>query len=59
MPFSGDLELRNVGTTTIGNVSGDFEAKNVDGGLNMDSVKGDVSVRAVQGDFTITRKGSR
>jgi hypothetical protein len=52
----GDLELRNVGTTTIGNVNGDFEAKNVDGNLNLDSVAGDVSVRAVQGDFMITKR---
>lgn len=52
----GDLELRNVGETHIGDVKGDFEAKNAEGNLSINAIHGDISIRGVQGDFRITEK---
>jgi hypothetical protein len=50
----GNLELRNVGTTKIGRVSGNLWAKNVDGDLSIETVDGDITARRIQGDFTIS-----
>jgi hypothetical protein len=54
--ISGDLELRNVGETSIDEVNGDLEAKNMVGDFKINSVQGDVSIRGVQGDLFITEK---
>ena len=49
----GNLELRNVGLTTIGTLNGDLAARNVEDSLIIDSARGDVTVRGIQGDFTV------
>jgi hypothetical protein len=50
---SGDLELRNVGSTQIGQVNGDLAAKNVDGDFSIETLAGDLNVRGVQGNFAV------
>jgi len=51
---SGDLELRNVGSTRVGNVRGDLNAKMADGNFSVDSVSGDLSAHGMRGDFIVS-----
>jgi hypothetical protein len=56
--IDGNLELRNVGPTRVGQVSGNLFAKNVDGDLSIERVDGEISARRVQGDFAVSGRVS-
>jgi hypothetical protein len=51
---AGDLLLRSVGATRIGQVGGNLTAKNVDGDFQVEAVKGDATARDIQGNFLVT-----
>src|SRR3990172_12102960 len=47
---SGSLALKNVGATTIGEVSGNLSVRGVEGGLTIEQVSGNASLRDIEGD---------
>jgi hypothetical protein len=49
----GDLVLKSVGPTELGEVKGSLVAKNVFGDLQVDAVRGNATVRDVQGDCSL------
>jgi hypothetical protein len=53
----GDLVLRNLLSTTIGQVGGDVSAKKIGGSLSVEFAGGDVSVRGVAGPFKAAEVG--
>lgn len=51
---SGNIELRNVGSSNIKTIKGELSAKNVDGSLQIEHISGDATIRSVQGDFIVS-----
>jgi DUF4097 and DUF4098 domain-containing protein YvlB len=49
----GSIVLRNVASTQIGSVSGDFSAKSIAGDLQVKKIRGNASVKYVQGKCTL------
>jgi len=50
---NGDVELRDVGPTSLRQVRGDFEVRGVKGELRVESVNGDAKVRQASGAVTL------
>ena len=49
----GNLNLRSVGSATLGVVHGNLVAKNISGDLCLSAVKGNATVKDMQGDFVV------
>jgi hypothetical protein len=52
--ITGNVELRNVGSTQIDEVKGNLLARNTDGHMNITSVYGNASVEGIQGAFIVS-----